>query len=121
MATRSTTSSLDTNDIFSFLSENYAELEKNKIEISFPSRDHYCFSSIDIYTKNDKLETGRITDESFNENPGFGLNPNDMKKVNRNYSKNIQSEWYILILLIENSIRRNQYSSDREMETLQTN
>jgi hypothetical protein len=126
-STPSITKDLCSDKLFITLKQTYEALKSSEVkEITHKNSDgsstttmidHYCYSKIDIYCKEDSVLSGRIIDYYYEEYL-YSASPDEKKINNDNYLSNKQSKWNLIIDLIEKEIEAMPESSKRELDVL---
>lgn len=133
MQTHSVTIDLNNTKIFDILANNFAELKATSVKnnshknkdgtSSVLTVDHYCYTQIEVYTRQDSILKGRIEDHDFDIFTDFGIslsNNREKRETNDNYEVNLNSKWNLWLTEIENEIAILPLTVKRELETLRT-
>jgi hypothetical protein len=132
MLSHSKTIDLKEDTIFNFLSKNFNELKKLPLKGNSHMHkdgtstlvliDHYCYTQLSIYTKQDSIITDRMKDHDFDKYTDFGFNPikKGKRETNDSYKENINSKWNLFLTSMENQIAVMPETISREIGTLRT-
>jgi hypothetical protein len=133
MQTHLVTTNLNNTKIFDLLANNFTQLKANAIKENIHKNkngtsniltiDHYCYTQMEIYTKQDSILTDKMKDHDFDKYTDFGIslpNKNEKRETNDNYKENTNSKWNMWLTEIENEIAIMPLTIKRENETLRT-